>query len=81
MIRARIHPGLKSDVDHILESLGLNATQAISIYYYQIKAHKGLPFKVSLPNKLTRETLEKSRRGEDLIEYKSIDDMFHKLQL
>lgn len=81
MIRARINPALKQEVDHILENLGLNTTQAISIFYYQIKINKGLPFHVGLPNKLTRETLEKSRRGEELTHCKDLDDLFDKLNI
>jgi DNA-damage-inducible protein J len=38
-----------------------------------------LPFLVRLPNAETRKTLEKSARGEDVIESKDADDLFKKL--
>lgn len=50
MIHARIDPALKAEVETILQTLGLSATQAITLYYQQIKLHQGLPFAVRLPS-------------------------------
>jgi DNA-damage-inducible protein J len=36
MIRARIEPQLKATVESLLARLGLNATQAIRLFYRQI---------------------------------------------
>jgi antitoxin component of RelBE/YafQ-DinJ toxin-antitoxin module len=36
----------------------------------------GLPFSVAIPNKLTASTLKKSRRGEDIQEFESLEAMF-----
>lgn len=49
MIHARVDPALKAEVETILQTLGLSATQAITLYYQQIKLHQGLPFAVRLP--------------------------------
>ena len=78
-IRARIEPELKNHVDEILNQLGLNTTEAITLFYKQIELNRGLPFKVSIPNKETRKTLDESDRGENLTECKDADDMFNKL--
>lgn len=48
MIRARIEPKTKNKAEEILRNLGLNPTQAISLFYYQIILKKGIPFSVDL---------------------------------
>jgi DNA-damage-inducible protein J len=65
-IRARIEPGLKTEVDSILVELGLSASETIHLLYRQIKLQRGLPFDVRLPNKLTAGTLKRSKAGKDV---------------
>jgi DNA-damage-inducible protein J len=48
MIRARIEPKAKDQAEEILKNLGLNPTEAISMFYYQIILKRGIPFSVSL---------------------------------
>lgn len=48
-INARIAPELKDDVESILSRLGITTTQAITMYFEQIKMKRGLPFAVRLP--------------------------------
>lgn len=48
MIRARIEPKTKNEAEGILKNLGLNPTEAISMFYYQIIIKKGIPFSVNL---------------------------------
>ncbi|MFA5842762.1 MAG: type II toxin-antitoxin system RelB/DinJ family antitoxin [Candidatus Gracilibacteria bacterium] len=48
MIRARIEPKAKNDAECILRHLGLNPTDAISIFYRQIVIKKGIPFSLDL---------------------------------
>jgi DNA-damage-inducible protein J len=50
MIRARIRPELKDAVEKILAELGLNPTEAITLFYEQIRLRQGLPFAVKLPD-------------------------------
>ena len=59
LINARIESELKMDVESILKKIGLSATQAITLYYQQIKLNKGIPFEVKIPN---NETLEAMKR-------------------
>jgi len=63
VINARIESDLKQDVEKILKQLGLSATQAITMYYQQIRLNKGLPFEVKLPNDETQKVIEESRKG------------------
>ncbi len=79
MIRARVTPALKDSVETIFGSLGLNPSQAITLFYKQVLLHRGLPFNVSLPNELTNQTIEASLRGEDLVVCENADDMCAKL--
>lgn len=62
MIRARVEPGLKNEVETILSDLGLTASEAIHILYRQVKLQRGLPFDVRIPNEVTVRTF-KARRN------------------
>lgn len=50
IIRARVDPQLKEEVEAILQDLGLSTTQALTLYFQQIRMKKGLPFAVTLRN-------------------------------
>ena len=63
VINARIESELKIDVESILKNLGLSATQAINMFYQQIKLHNGIPFEVKIPNAETQRVIEESRKG------------------
>ncbi len=53
MIRARTEPDLKKSVDKILHQLGLSESEAINIFFNQIKMKNGLPFEIRIPNTIT----------------------------
>ncbi|OGJ51686.1 hypothetical protein A2335_00245 [Candidatus Peregrinibacteria bacterium RIFOXYB2_FULL_32_7] len=46
MIRARIDPQLKSDVEEIFIELGVTESQAINMFYKRVKLKKGFPFEL-----------------------------------
>lgn len=46
---ARIEPEVKEQAENILSALGVNASNAINMFYKQIILHKGIPFDVTLP--------------------------------
>ena len=79
MLRARIEPVLKEEVDSILKKLGLSTSEAINIFYRQVKLRKGLPFQVIIPNELTLKTFEDTDKNENIIESENADKMFNKL--
>ena len=60
MIRARIEEKLKEDVGKVFDKLGLSTTEAITLFYKQIKLHKGLPFSVKIPGEVTKKTFEET---------------------
>ncbi len=76
VIHARIEPDIKSKAEEILHKVGISPTEAIRIFYRQITLRGGIPFAIKVPNKLTATTLNKSSRGEDIIEFESTDAMF-----
>jgi DNA-damage-inducible protein J len=79
MIHARIEPALKNETEQTLKSLGLNMTQAITLFLQQIKIQKGLPFEVKLPSTQTQKALTEleQRKGKT---FSNIDDLFNELE-
>ncbi|MDX1920715.1 MAG: type II toxin-antitoxin system RelB/DinJ family antitoxin [Candidatus Caenarcaniphilales bacterium] len=76
MIRARVNPELKEQVEEIFEQLGLNATEAITLFYKQVQLNHGIPFDLKIPNKVTRRTMQKTDLKKELHSYKSTEQMF-----
>ena len=63
-VNARIAPELKEDVESILARLGVTTTQAINMYFEQIRMNKGLPFSVKIPNEETLQAMKEAESGE-----------------
>ena len=78
-VRARMEPGLKDHAETIFRRLGLNATQAITMFYKQVELREGLPFEVAVPTATTKRTFESTDAGRELIVCEDADDMFDKL--
>ena len=81
MIRARIEPHLKSEVEDIFQELGLSITEAITLFYRQVKLNQGLPFEVRLPNATTLKTFQDTDAGRNLVKTKDAKELFKKLGL
>jgi DNA-damage-inducible protein J len=60
VVRARIEPDLKTEVEYILRELGLSQTEAVTLFYHQIKLNQGLPFEVKIPNEVTLKTFKET---------------------
>lgn len=54
-------------------------SEAINLFYKQIKLRKGLPFKVVIPNDLTQKTMKETDNNLNLIESETTEEMFNKL--
>ena len=85
-VRARVAPELKERAEEIFDTLGLNASQAITLFYRQVDLHHGLPFQITIPmpdshspNVSTRAAIAEAERGEGLTECKDADDFFQRL--
>lgn len=60
MIHARMEAELKQDVESIFKALGMTTTEAVTLFYKQVKMRHGLPFAVEVPD----EELDTWQRGE-----------------
>ncbi len=74
-IRTRVEPELKQQAEKVLHDLGLNSTDAITLFYKQVALQRRLPFDVRLPNAETVEALLQAESGEGLTEYHSVEDL------
>jgi len=80
-IHARIEPDLKEEAEAILKKLGLNASQAITLFYQQIRLTRGLPLVLRVPNETTRQTLDDTDAGKNLVYCRDAEDLFDRLKL
>jgi DNA-damage-inducible protein J len=80
-VRARIEPALKKEVETILATLGLTASETVQLLYRQIKLRKGLPFAVEIPNELTAKTLRDSKAGVGVKRFSTKKELFADLGL
>ena len=79
MVRARLRPELKDHAETVFHRLGLNATQAITLFYKQVELRDGLPFDVVIPTATTKRTMQATDAGRDLVVCEDADDMFQEL--
>lgn len=79
MIRTRIEPTLKMETEKTLSELGLNMTQAITLFLQQVRLQKGLPFEVKLPTKETQRALKELETRDDK-KFASVDALFEDLE-
>lgn len=76
----RIDAGLKIDAEKILEQQGIKPSQAITIFYTEIKRTGGFPFLPSaVPNKKLTKNLMEAKKGTGVKTHKSKKDLFKSL--
>ncbi len=73
MVRVRIEPELKTEVESIFNAVGLSAAEAITVFYRNVKLYRGLPFEVKLPNKTARNAIAQARNGKRLKRFASVE--------
>ncbi len=78
VVRTRIKVEVKEQAAAVLEPLGLTVSDVMRIVLTRVANEGALPFELT-PNKLTRETLKKSARGEEVHRAKDAKDLFDKL--
>ncbi|MBE0471808.1 MAG: type II toxin-antitoxin system RelB/DinJ family antitoxin [Methyloprofundus sp.] len=74
IINARIRPELKTDVEAILGQLGITTTQAITMFFEQVKINRGIPFELKIPNDETIKAMNDARNNRDM-EVTSIEEL------
>ena len=80
VITARIDTSAKRDAERVFKTLGLTATEAITIFYKQVALRQGLPFGVEIPNETTRRALKNARLRRNLKSFDNVDDLFEDLE-
>ncbi len=58
----------------ILNSLGMNFTEAVNVFTSMVVQTQGLPFEVKIPNKETVEAIKQARKGINIDEF-SVDEL------
>jgi DNA-damage-inducible protein J len=76
VISARIDPKLKHETEQVFMDLGLTATQAITLFYKQVKLERGLPFAVRMPNDETADALAQAQARQGIEGFNTLDDLF-----
>ena len=66
IINARVKPQLKNEVENILSQLGITTTQAITMYFEQIKMNNGIPFSLKTPNDETIQAMKDARANKNM---------------
>ena len=79
IVRARIEPKLKVEVEAIFHEFGGTTTQVITMLYKQVLRNHEIPLDLKFPNKETAKAIEEARRGEGVVSCKDIDELFDKL--
>lgn len=80
VVRARVSEEVKQEAAEVLAEMGLTVSDLMRMTLKKVARDKALPFHPEhIPNEETAETLRKSRRGEDVHEFSSMDEMFKKL--
>ena len=78
-IQTRVDPKIKRNAQNILKTLNISMSEAISMYLSQITLHKGIPFEIKIPNRVTAQTLKKSEEGKELHKVSNVDELFEEL--
>ncbi|PJE78345.1 Antitoxin DinJ [invertebrate metagenome] len=81
VVRARIEPDVKHHAEAIFRELGLNTTEAITLFYRQVSLCNGLPFDVRIPNQETLKAFEDTEKGKDLTHYENAQEMYDDLDI
>ncbi len=79
VIKARVEPALKKEVEQIFEKVGLSTNEAIGLFYHHVKLYRGIPFNVRVPNRTTLKTFKDTDAGKNLVRCNDADDLFRKL--
>lgn len=74
VVNARMETELKSEVETIFRQLGMNTTQAITMFFEQVRLHRAVPFQIKLPNDETVEAMKDALAGKNM-ETISMDDL------
>jgi len=73
-VRARIEPKLKRSAEAVLKKIGLTSSEAITLFYTQIKLANGLPFPLRVPNRETKRAIREARARKNVESFESVSE-------
>ncbi|MCI9247183.1 MAG: type II toxin-antitoxin system RelB/DinJ family antitoxin [Clostridia bacterium] len=82
-INIRVEPKLKKEVEETLNDLGMNITDAVTIFFKQIIMTESIPFMIRKPrlNAETIKAIEDAEKGINLSKgYTDLDEMWEDLE-
>jgi len=78
-IQVRVDEKTKTQAQSVLRAIHMNMSDAVKLFLRQVVLHQGIPFEVKIPNALTRKTLEKAERGEDVKDFATVEELLEDL--
>ena len=78
-INTRVEKKLKTDAQKVLRNVGVNTSDAVSMFLRQVVLRRGIPFEVRVPNKETLKAIRELRDPKKLAtasRYSSTEEMF-----
>jgi DNA-damage-inducible protein J len=78
-VRARLDPKLKEQTEQIFDQIGISTTDAIRIFFTQVKLHQGLPFELKIPNKTTQKAIIDAQKGREVQKSTTTQKLFEDL--
>jgi DNA-damage-inducible protein J len=71
----RVEESTYNEAKEILSKIGLNYSQAISVFNNMIVLNQGMPFELKLPTKSTKKALKELENRDGKI-FDSVDELF-----
>ena len=84
-IQQRIDPVLRKEAEQILRIQGIKPSQAIILFYTEVKRTGGFPFRPSpvsraeIPNARLQKSLKDAKEGKGIVTFKNKKDFFDSL--
>jgi DNA-damage-inducible protein J len=78
VVRSRISAEVKDQATAVLGEMGLTVSDVMRIVLTRVAKESALPFDLK-PNKLTRETISKTAKGDEVHQAENAADLFHQL--
>ncbi|MEX0662398.1 MAG: type II toxin-antitoxin system RelB/DinJ family antitoxin [Balneolaceae bacterium] len=80
-VRARLEPELKKEIELIFDELGISTTEAIRIFFKQVKLQRGLPFEMKIPNEITKDAILNAKARKKGSSFENSDELFEDLDI
>ena len=80
-LTVRLDPQIKHDAQEVLKRLGITITQAITMYFSQISAEKGLPYHPHIPNLETEQAMDDLEHRRGVKTFETVEQVLAHLEI